>query len=88
MAIRSSGYGSASARDVLISMAAFDEFDFDRDSEVLTLGAGLLWRNYYEKMEQVAPEYHGECVRMSQATRALAFTSNVEKKNSVGVLTS
>ncbi|KAH0834318.1 FAD binding domain-containing protein [Fonsecaea pedrosoi] len=58
MAVRSSGYGSASARDVLISMEAFNEFSWDREKEILTLGAGQLWRDYYEKMDRVAPEYH------------------------------
>ncbi len=57
-AIRGSGYGSASAKDVLISMTSFDDFDFDRESEVLTIGAGLLWREYYDRMENVAPDYH------------------------------
>jgi FAD/FMN-containing dehydrogenase len=57
--VRSSGYGSASARDVLISMSAFDEFEFDKDKEILTIGAGQLWRDYYEKMEKVAPGYQG-----------------------------
>ena len=60
ISIRGSGNGSASAKDVLVSMAAFDEFDFDKESEILTLGAGQLWRDYYEKMEKVAPEYHGK----------------------------
>ena len=58
-AIYGSGNGSASARDVLISMAAFDEFDFDKEKKILTIGAGQLWRDYYEKMEKVAPDYHG-----------------------------
>ena len=59
VAIHGSGLGSVSAKDVLVSMAAFDEFEFDRKNEVLTLGAGQLWRDYYEKMEKVAPDYHG-----------------------------
>ena len=58
-AVRSSGYGSASAKDVLISMSAFDDFEFDSDSEILTLGAGQLWRDYFQKMEKVAPDYQG-----------------------------
>jgi FAD/FMN-containing dehydrogenase len=59
MTIRGSGYGSASAKDVLVSMAAFDDFEFDKEDEILTIGAGQLWRDYYEKMERVAPDYHG-----------------------------
>lgn len=59
IAVRGSGYGSASARDVLISMSAFDEFEFDKDKEILTIGAGQPWRDYYQKMEKVAPDYQG-----------------------------
>ncbi len=41
--IRSSGFGSASAKDVLISLSAFNEFEFDRKNEVVTLGTGQSW---------------------------------------------
>ncbi|OQV05033.1 FAD binding domain-containing protein isoform 2 [Cladophialophora immunda] len=58
MAVRSSGYGSASARDVVISMESFDEFEYDGEKEIVTLGAGQLWRDYYDKMEKVAPDRH------------------------------
>ena len=57
--VRSQGFGSSSAKDVLISMTAFDRFDFDRENEVVTVGAGQTWEEYYKKMEQVAPEYNG-----------------------------
>ena len=58
-AIRSQGFGSSSAKDVLISMTAFDGFEFDRENEVLTVGAGQTWEDYYKKMEKVAPDYAG-----------------------------
>lgn len=54
-AVRSQGFGSASAKDVIISLTAFDEFDLDLDGAVLTLGAGQSWGDYYEKMEKAAP---------------------------------
>ena len=54
---RSQGFGSASAKDVLISLTAFDEFSFDREQEVVTLGAGQTWADYYEKMEKEAPDW-------------------------------
>ena len=57
--VRSQGFGSSSAKDVLISMTAFDRFHFDRENEVVTVGAGQTWEEYYKKMEQVAPEYNG-----------------------------
>ena len=43
----------------MISMTAFDHFDFDRENEVVTVGAGQTWEEYYKKMEEVAPEYNG-----------------------------
>lgn len=57
IAIRGSGFGSASAGDVLVYMVAFNDFEFDSENEIVAIGAGLLWRDHYEKMEQVAPEY-------------------------------
>lgn len=58
-AVRSQGFGSSSAKDVLISMTKFDRFEFDRENEVVTVGAGQTWEKYYEKMESVAPDYAG-----------------------------
>lgn len=54
--IRSLGHSSASAKDVLISMTAFDDFAFDRKSMTVTIGAGQAWRDYYTKMEAAAPD--------------------------------
>jgi hypothetical protein len=53
--VRSQGFGSASAKDVIISLTAFDSFELDLKNEVLTLGAGQNWGEYYEKMEKAAP---------------------------------
>lgn len=58
-AVRSQGFGSSSAKDVLISMTAFNEFEFDPDNEVVTIGAGQSWGGNYKKMEAMAPEYAG-----------------------------
>jgi FAD/FMN-containing dehydrogenase len=58
-AVRGSGMGSSSAKDVLISTRAFDDFHFDRVAEVLTLGGGLFWRDYYARMAEVASDYQG-----------------------------
>ena len=57
--VRSAGFGSASAKDVILSMSAFDQFDFDRENETLVLGVGQTWEDYYTKMEKTAPEYSG-----------------------------
>ena len=59
VAVRSQGFGSSSAKDVLISMTAFEGFEFDREKEVVTVGAGQTWEEYYKKMEAVAPDYAG-----------------------------
>lgn len=61
--VRSTGFGSASAKDVIVSMTAFDTFEFDEGKETLLLGAGQRWKDYYEKMEKVAPEWSGGCFR-------------------------
>jgi hypothetical protein len=53
--VRSRGFGSASATDVLISMTAFDEFTYDSEAKTVILGAGSDWRRFYEEMEKVAP---------------------------------
>lgn len=41
----------------MVSVRNFKEFEFDRENEVLTIGAGSLWSEYYEQMKAVAPEY-------------------------------
>lgn len=63
-AIRSQGFGSSSAKDVLISMTASDGFEFDREKEVVTVGVGQTWEEYYKKMEKVAPDYAGMLTRL------------------------
>jgi FAD binding domain len=55
--VRSHGYGNASAKDVLVSLTAFDEFEWDEEKKTVTLGAGANWALYYEKMHKVAPDY-------------------------------
>lgn len=60
-AVRTSGFGSASASDVLISLSALDDFEFDLEGEYVLLGAGSTWKAYYDKMAEVAPEWSGMC---------------------------
>lgn len=60
--VRSQGYGSASAKDVLISLTAFDQFELDKENNVLTLGAGQSWGEYYKKMEEAAPDLTGNAL--------------------------
>lgn len=63
--VRSRGFGSASAKDVILSMAAFDKFEFDREKEELILGTGQRWEDYYTKMEKTAPDYSGRLFWLS-----------------------
>ncbi|PLB44948.1 FAD-binding domain-containing protein [Aspergillus steynii IBT 23096] len=51
------GFMSASAKDVLINTSAFDDFHFDKHSELVTIGAGQAWSKVYENLGEVAPEY-------------------------------
>lgn len=51
------GFMSASAKDVLINMSAFDDFHFDKHSELATLGAGQTWEDVYKKLRNAAPDY-------------------------------
>ncbi|GKZ57719.1 hypothetical protein AnigIFM49718_003053 [Aspergillus niger] len=56
-AIYGHGFMSASAKDVLVNMSAFDGFHFDRHSELATIGAGQTWSDVYRKLGDVAPNY-------------------------------
>ena len=57
--VRCGGVGFASAKDVLISLGAFDGFEFQQESETITIGAGQVWGEVDRKMEQFAPGYAG-----------------------------
>ena len=55
--VRSQGYGNATAKDVLISLTAFDQFAWDEENKIVTLGAGAPWSKYYEEISKAAPDY-------------------------------
>ncbi|KAJ9601879.1 hypothetical protein H2200_013628 [Cladophialophora chaetospira] len=55
--VRCTGIGSASAKDVLISLSAFKSFSFDRSQETITFGAGHNWGEIDQKVEEQAPGY-------------------------------
>ncbi|KAK4500061.1 hypothetical protein PRZ48_008247 [Zasmidium cellare] len=57
--VKTGGAGGASATDVVLSTRAFNETRFVRGEEVVYLGAGALWGEYYEAMERVAPGWTG-----------------------------
>lgn len=64
--VRGHGYGSASATDVLISMSAFDDFEFNKDEEYVILGSGGNWKGYYDRMEAAAPDWTSMCLYLCQ----------------------
>lgn len=59
-AVRCQGIGDASAKDVLVSLMAFDEFAFDSQQESIVIGAGMTWGKVEKKLEEEAPGYQGE----------------------------
>lgn len=58
-AVRSGGIGSSSASDIVLSMAAFDGFEFDPNSETVIVGVGQTWGDVDRKIEESAPGYAG-----------------------------
>jgi cysteine desulfurase len=59
-AVRSGGVGSSSAKDVLISLGAFDGFEHEPAAGTITVGAGQTWGEVDQKLEQAASGYAGE----------------------------
>ncbi|OAL19553.1 hypothetical protein AYO22_09715 [Fonsecaea multimorphosa] len=64
-AVRSGGVGSSSAKDVLISLTAFDGFEFDPSTETITIGAGQTWGDVDQKLEKESGGYAALSVRCS-----------------------
>ncbi|MCJ1242956.1 hypothetical protein MMC30_000152 [Trapelia coarctata] len=56
-AMRSTGVGSSSGWDLVISMTAFDGFSFDAEQENVTVGAGQTWGDVDRKMDSDAQGY-------------------------------
>ncbi|KAK4542020.1 hypothetical protein LTR36_007220 [Oleoguttula mirabilis] len=56
-AVRNTGTGSVSARDVILSTHGFKDFAFDKAAEIVTLGAGFAWGEIDALMEERAPGY-------------------------------
>ena len=54
-AIRNTGTGGSSARDVIVSMQGFKQFEFDPATEIATVGAGLAWGELDNLVEARAP---------------------------------
>lgn len=54
---RSRGFGNSSATDVLISLQAFNDFQYNEEDKSLILGTGNTWRDYYRQMDEAMPGY-------------------------------
>jgi FAD/FMN-containing dehydrogenase len=57
--IRSGGLGSSSAKDVVVSMTAFNEVVFNLEDETVLVGAGQPWGEVDRKLADLAPGYVG-----------------------------
>ncbi|KAJ6149295.1 hypothetical protein N7471_000494 [Penicillium samsonianum] len=54
-AVRCTGVGSSSASDVLISVSAFDKFEYNAEDQTVVIGAGQTWGEVDRKVEENAP---------------------------------
>lgn len=68
-AIYGHGFMSASARDVLVNTSSFDDFHFDKHSELVTIGAGQTWAEVYQKLQDAAPNYGSEILSTAYYSR-------------------
>lgn len=58
-AVRCTGVGSSSASDVLISVSAFDKFEYNAEDQTVVIGAGQTWGEVDRKVEENAPGHAG-----------------------------
>jgi FAD/FMN-containing dehydrogenase len=56
-AVRNTGTGSVSAKDVILSTHGFKDFKFDKASQTVTLGSGYSWGEVDLLIEKDAPGY-------------------------------
>jgi FAD/FMN-containing dehydrogenase len=56
-AVRNTGTGSVSAKDVIVSTHGFKDFKFDKAAETVTLGSGYCWGEVDALMEKEAHGY-------------------------------
>ncbi|KAK3067997.1 hypothetical protein LTR53_014769 [Teratosphaeriaceae sp. CCFEE 6253] len=56
-AVRNTGTGSVSARDVILSTHGLKSFSFDQNAETVTIGSGFDWGEIDKLMEDRAPGY-------------------------------
>ncbi|RKK85544.1 hypothetical protein BFJ71_g14142 [Fusarium oxysporum] len=55
--IRGRGFKSPSARDVIVSLLGFTDFDYDAEKKLATVGVGMTWAEAAERMKELDPEY-------------------------------
>ena len=64
-AVRNTGTGSVSAKDVILSTHGFKNFEFDKASETVTMGSGFCWGEIDILMEKHAHGYQVPGARCS-----------------------
>ncbi|KAJ5960795.1 uncharacterized protein N7479_007945 [Penicillium vulpinum] len=70
-AVRSTGVGSSSASDVLISLSAFDQFEYNAEDQTVIIGAGQSWGQVDRKIEESAPGHAVQKVKRQPQWLAL-----------------
>lgn len=55
--VRSGGVGSSSGRNIVLSLSAFDQFEFDAVDETVIVGAGQTWGDLDRKIGKQAPGF-------------------------------
>ncbi|KAH8919340.1 FAD-binding domain-containing protein [Atractiella rhizophila] len=55
--VRSGGIAGSQNVDIVLSMKAFDGFEWDEKEKTVLVEGGQNWRTVYQKMEKFAPDY-------------------------------
>ncbi|KAK0887585.1 hypothetical protein LTR02_017085 [Friedmanniomyces endolithicus] len=85
-AIRSTGTGSVSARDVIISTQGFKSWFFDKAAETVTVGAGLDWGEVDALMEDGAPGARPYAEKVFGGLIALPYSALQETAKGVAAM--
>ena len=75
--VRNGSVGSASSKDVVLSLANFQDVNFNESSETTTIGAGALWAHVDEYMANHAPGWAGRMPSPMTCTVCLGWPKYV-----------
>ena len=82
-AIYGQGFSSASAKDIVVNTSAFDDFHFDPQAEVVTIGAGQTWSAVYRKLAKAAPQYGSKNLSSKNLDFILQKIKNNKQKRNI-----